>query len=116
MPGSYLSRMKDNCIKSPLYTALRQREPAFAVMSRLAAVGGTSIVEFEQNVELSFAEVLKALQKLNRLAEPRHGPQAVFPLLYDRLTHDYKDDPDFTPFRKLLGEHLKVSWPMWTGC
>ncbi|WP_167683670.1 TniQ family protein [Parasedimentitalea denitrificans] len=59
--------------------------------------------------------VLKALQKLNRLAEPRHGPKAVFPMLYDRLTHDHKEDPDFTPFRKLLGKHLRASWPLGPG-
>lgn len=59
--------------------------------------------------------VLSALLGLNKLAEPRYGPKAVFPVLYDRLSRDYKDDPDFEPFREILAEHLKHTWPLGPG-
>ncbi|MCR9110626.1 MAG: TniQ family protein [Rhodobacteraceae bacterium] len=53
---------------SPLRTNLRDREPAFALMSRLAAIGGTSAVDFGSDIGVPFGKVLKgstpALQRL----------------------------------------------------
>jgi hypothetical protein len=59
--------------------------------------------------------IRKELQKLNRLAEPRLGPKAVFPMLYDRLSHDYIIDVDFAPYREILAQHLLESWPLQSG-
>jgi hypothetical protein len=59
--------------------------------------------------------ILVALRKLNQLAEPRQGPKSVFPLLYDRFSHDYAEDPDFAPFREILAEHLLNTWPLGPG-
>lgn len=56
---------------SPLRTNLRDREPAFALMSRLAAIGGTSAVDFGSDIGVPFGKVLKgstpALQRLMAL-------------------------------------------------
>ena len=57
----------------------------------------------------------KELQKLSRLAEPRLGPKAVFPMLYDRLSQDYIADVDFAPYREILAQHLLESWPLQPG-
>ncbi|MBU2865991.1 TniQ family protein [Pacificibacter marinus] len=59
--------------------------------------------------------ILDAFLKLNRTAEPRLGPKAVFPILYDRLSHDYVDEPDYAKFRSLLATHLKQTWPLGPG-
>jgi hypothetical protein len=61
------------------------------------------------------AAIFAALLNLNQLAEPRQGPKAVFPILYDRISHDYADDPDFAPFRDILAEHLLKTWSMGPG-
>ncbi|NVK47127.1 MAG: TniQ family protein [Rhodobacteraceae bacterium] len=60
-------------------------------------------------------EIFDAFQKLNRTAEPRLGPRAVFPILYDRLTHDHGRDPDYAIFRSLLATHLQQTWPLGPG-
>lgn len=59
--------------------------------------------------------IYDAFGELNRLAEPKQGPKAVFPLLYDRLSHDYRDDPDYKPFRNILASHLLRTWPLGPG-
>lgn len=59
--------------------------------------------------------VFGALKSLNRLAEPRLGPKAVFPMLYDRLTREHARDPDFAPFRELFADHLRGTWPLGPG-
>lgn len=59
--------------------------------------------------------IVEARQKQNRLAEPRTGPKAVFPMLYDRLAHDHIDDPSFNPYREVLSKHIQVNWPLGPG-
>ncbi len=61
------------------------------------------------------AAIHEALQELNRLAEPHQGPKAVFPLLYDRLSRDYRDDTDYLPFKNILASHLLETWPLGPG-
>lgn len=61
------------------------------------------------------AEILAHLKQLNALAEPRLGPKAVFPMLYDRLSREHRDDPDFSPYRDLMSRHLMDSWPLGPG-
>ena len=57
--------------------------------------------------------------ELNRLleldADAKQGPKSIFPVLYDRLSRDYRDNPDFAPFQKILREHLLRSWPLGVG-
>jgi hypothetical protein len=57
----------------------------------------------------------EALCALNRLAEPKEGPKAVFPLLYDRLSREYRDVPEYRSFRDILGSHLRKTWPLGPG-
>lgn len=59
--------------------------------------------------------IRRELQKLNHCAEPRRGPKAVFPSLYDGLAYDYVDDPDFAPYREVFAQHLRESWPLGPG-
>ena len=59
--------------------------------------------------------ILDALQKLNAVAEPRQGPKAVFPILYDRLVRDTAGDVNYDVFRSLLPQHLNSSWPLGPG-
>ncbi|ACM03571.1 hypothetical protein [Cereibacter sphaeroides] len=48
-----------------------------------------------------------ALRRLQKLADgPQDGPKKIFPLLYDRLSHDYRDDPTFEAFRRILRDHM----------
>ncbi len=46
---------------------------------------------------------------------PHDGPKKIFPKLYDRLAHDYRDSPDYAPFRQLLREHMLETWPLGPG-
>ena len=60
--------------------------------------------------------VREALQKLQQVtAIPQQGPKATFPLLYDRLSHDYVTDIDFQPFRDILRSHILETWPLGVG-
>ncbi|SIN86591.1 TniQ protein [Octadecabacter temperatus] len=60
--------------------------------------------------------IRKSLQKLQqRTATPQQGPKATFPLLYERLAHDYATDPDFMPFRDILRSHILETWPLGVG-
>jgi hypothetical protein len=61
------------------------------------------------------AAIDSVLIKLNSLAEPKQSPKGVFPLLYERLSHDYRDDPDYKPFRDILTSHLLNTWPLGPG-
>jgi len=46
---------------------------------------------------------------------PHDGPKKIFPKLYDRLAHDYRDTPDYAPFRRILREHMRETWPLGPG-
>ncbi|OUD10296.1 hypothetical protein BVC71_01935 [Marivivens niveibacter] len=59
--------------------------------------------------------ILKELRRLNQLAEPRLGPKAVFPVLYDRLSREHVEDTDFAVYREVLARHLMESWPLGPG-
>jgi hypothetical protein len=59
--------------------------------------------------------ILKVLRKLAQRAEPRLGPKAVFPVLYDRLSREHVQDPDFAAYREVLARHLLDSWPLGPG-
>ncbi|WP_186009220.1 TniQ family protein [Tropicibacter naphthalenivorans] len=61
------------------------------------------------------AEILSHLKQLNARAEPRLGPKAVFPVLYDHLSREHQNDPDFKPYRDLMARHLMDSWPLGPG-
>lgn len=58
-------------------------------------------------------------QSLHRLQNlpggPQDGPKKIFPYLYDRLSHDYQDDPSFEPFREILRDHMMETWPLGPG-
>jgi len=62
------------------------------------------------------AAVREALHKLQQMtATPRQGPKATFPLLYERLSHDYATETDFQPFRDILRSHILETWPLGVG-
>ncbi|WP_322889938.1 MULTISPECIES: TniQ family protein [unclassified Yoonia] len=62
------------------------------------------------------AEVRNALFRLQELIEtPQDGPKKIFPALYDRLSHDYFDNPDYTAFRRILRDHMAATWPLGPG-
>lgn len=46
---------------------------------------------------------------------PHDGPKKVFPKLYDRLAHDYDEDPDYAPYRDILRDHMRATWPLGPG-
>ncbi|MCA0998120.1 TniQ family protein [Alloyangia pacifica] len=46
---------------------------------------------------------------------PHDGPKAIFPKLYDRLAYDYKDHPDYEPYRDILRDHIAATWPLGPG-
>ena len=58
-------------------------------------------------------ETFEALQR--KPGSPQDGPKAIFPKLYDRLSHDYRDHPDYAPFRDLLRAHMLATWPLGPG-
>lgn len=57
-----------------------------------------------------------AFTRLQGLIEtPQDGPKKMFPALYDRLSHDYNEDPDFAEFRRILRDHMATTWPLGPG-
>ena len=63
--------------------------------------------------EAAIFQALKTLQQ--QTAFPNQGPKATFPLLYDRLAHDYATDVNFNPFKEILRRHILETWPLGTG-
>ncbi len=63
--------------------------------------------------EAAVIQALKTLQQ--RTAFPNQGPKATFPLLYDRLAHDYATDVNFNPFKEILRQHILETWPLGAG-
>jgi hypothetical protein len=63
--------------------------------------------------EAAVRERLRTLQELP--GGPHDGPKKIFPRLYDRLAHDYRDDPRFAAFRKVLRDHMLDTWPLARG-
>lgn len=60
--------------------------------------------------------ILGTFQALQRKpGSPHDGPKAIFPKLYDRLAYDYRDHPDYAPFRAILREHMEATWPLGPG-
>jgi len=60
--------------------------------------------------------IRNALKRLEGLVEtPQDGPKKIYPALYDRLAHDYADDPDYAAFRQLLRAHMAETWPLGPG-
>jgi hypothetical protein len=60
--------------------------------------------------------IRSALVRLQNLIEtPQDGPKKIFPTLYDRLSHDYADNPDYAAFRSILRDHMASSWPLGPG-
>ncbi|MCV2893720.1 TniQ family protein [Lentibacter sp. XHP0401] len=60
--------------------------------------------------------VRRALMRLQELVEsPQEGPKTIYPALYDRLSHDYVDNPDFASFRRVLRDHMAETWPLGPG-
>lgn len=57
--------------------------------------------------------------ELDRLTDlevdAKQGPKSIFPVLYERLSRDYKDAADFDPFRDILRRHMLKSWPLGIG-
>lgn len=60
--------------------------------------------------------ITTALQRLQDLpGDPHQGPKAIYPVLYDRLSRDYADIPEYAPFRAILRDHLLETWPLNAG-
>ncbi|WP_412506110.1 TniQ family protein [Roseovarius sp. SYSU LYC5161] len=57
-----------------------------------------------------------ALSRLQKLVDtPQDGPKKIYPALYDRLSHDYADDPDYAEFQRILRDHMSATWPLGPG-
>jgi hypothetical protein len=57
-----------------------------------------------------------ALSRLQKLVDtPQDGPKKIYPALYDRLSRDYADDPDYAEFRRILRDHMSATWPLGPG-
>ena len=57
-----------------------------------------------------------ALARLQGLVEtPHDGPKKIYPALYDRLSHDYGDNPVYAVFRRILRDHMIATWPLGPG-
>jgi len=69
--------------------------------------------EIAQRGEDAIRHLLSDLQKL--VETPQDGPKKIFPALYDRLSHDYADNPDYDVFRRILRDHMAATWPLGPG-
>ena len=58
-------------------------------------------------------DALRSLQELP--GAPHDGPKKIFPHLYDRLAYDYRDDPNYEAFCKILRDHMLETWPLALG-
>jgi hypothetical protein len=57
-----------------------------------------------------------ALDRLVGLANrPSDGPNKAFGRLFQKLQQDYRDEPAFAPFRKLLRDRILEVWPIAPG-
>lgn len=65
--------------------------------------------EVAKNGEGAIRDALLGLQKLPG------GPKKIFPKMYDRLSYDYNDDPDYDIFRQILRQHMLETWPLGVG-
>lgn len=92
-------------------SALMRRE---GISARFVTPGSKwALYQMGFEVAQNGPEAIKdALCELNRLAEPNHGPKSVFPMLYERLAFEYRNDPDYAPFAKILATHLSETWPL----
>ncbi|MCL1629694.1 hypothetical protein M3N55_13230 [Roseibaca sp. V10] len=60
--------------------------------------------------------VRRALIRLQELVDTlQDGPKKTYPALYDRLSHDYAENPDYAPFRRILRDHMAATWPLGPG-
>lgn len=69
--------------------------------------------EVAQGGEEAIHRALLRLQ--NQVETPQDGPKKIYPALYDRLSHDYADDPDYADFRRILRDHMAAGWPLGPG-
>lgn len=63
--------------------------------------------------EQAIREALRDLQELP--GGPSDGPKKLFPLLYERLSREHLQDPEYKEFRRILREHLLETWPLGPG-
>lgn len=63
--------------------------------------------------ELAIRHALVSLHKL--VETPQDGPKKIYPALYERLSNDLIDNPDYAEFRRILYEHLRETWPLGPG-
>lgn len=69
--------------------------------------------EFARNGEVAIREALRRLQEFP--GGPHDGAKKIYPKLYDRLAHDYREEPDYAPFIEILRNHMEDSWPLGPG-
>ncbi|MHA3977793.1 TniQ family protein [Halovulum sp. GXIMD14794] len=69
--------------------------------------------EIARGGEDAVRAALRGLQALP--GGPHEGPKKVFPVLYDRLSHHYHDNPDYAAFRAILRAHMLETWPLGIG-
>lgn len=99
MLGSSLQRLAD--ANSPQPTVLSQSE-----INQL----GFEIASQGEHA------VLGGLDKLQRLpGKPLDGAKGIFPVLYERLVHQYQNNEDYEPFREILRTHMLKTWPLGVG-
>ncbi|MPQ94822.1 TniQ family protein [Thioclava sp. JE_KL1] len=67
---------------------------------------------FAQDGESSIRAALSSLQGL--MGDSTDGPKKIFGDLYDRLTFDLTNE-DYAPFRTLLRDHIRKTWPLGPG-
>lgn len=65
-----------NHARSPLHLTPAEREPAFAFMSRVAAVGGTPAIDFGQDIGVPFQKILDGASEAIHLLANLAGTQA----------------------------------------
>ncbi|WP_420024083.1 TniQ family protein (plasmid) [Cereibacter azotoformans] len=69
--------------------------------------------EVARHGEVAIRETLMRIQQLP--GTPQDGARKIFPVLYDGLAYDHRDDESFEPFRRILREHILETWPLGPG-
>lgn len=60
--------------------------------------------------------IYNALNVRQRLpGKPHDGARNIFPVLYERLAHTYRENQSYEPFRQILRNHMLKTWPLGIG-
>jgi len=94
----YLGAARLRLENIPLARVKPKHRPALCEMGFHVARRGVAAIQ----------ETLEELQ--SQPGTPQDGGKAIYPLMYERLAYDHRNDPAYAPFQKILRDHMAATW------